>query len=39
MTYSGHVKDGVVVLDPPVRLPEWWVSCLQISSRFRVLCG
>ncbi len=22
MTYSGRVKDGVIVLDPPVDLPE-----------------
>ena len=22
MTYRGHVKQGVIVLDPPVRLPE-----------------
>ena len=22
MTYRGHVKQGVIVLDPPVQLPE-----------------
>ena len=30
MTYRGHVKDGVVVLDEPLRLPEGTVVHVEL---------
>lgn len=29
MTYTGHVKNGVVVLDDPVALPEGLAVCVE----------
>ena len=31
MTYRGHVKDGVVVLDDPVKLPEGAVVRVELA--------
>jgi hypothetical protein len=32
MTYRGHVKDGLVVLDEPAPLPEGAAVCVELSE-------
>lgn len=32
MTYRGHVKNGVVLLDEPNRLPEGAEVCIELAT-------